>query len=212
MIDKYLISNCLFIIDEFNEKFENKSIDELKHFADLNFCEADLVVRLGYPFRQMASFNMQGTSRDIVVPKKDFIIEVKYLRNFTSNPQIKSRAAKLVWKEAFQKDYEWLTTEITSGQKGRRAFVIGWFNAVERFSQLMQLGEGAGMYPKINQEKLRLFPFLTHKADSDKTRDIFYKYEQAFVEKSIPIKGYQEEVTCIFLGKPEDRFHFAIYY
>lgn len=183
----------MFIIDEFNEKFENKSVEELRYFADLNFCEADLVVRLGYPFRQMASFNMQGTSRDIVIPKKGFVIEVMYLRNFTSNPQINSRAAKLVWKEAFQKDYEWLTNEIISGQKGKRAFVIGWFNAVERFSQLMQLGEGSGKYPKINQEKLRLFPFLTHKSDSDRTRDIFYKYVQAFIEKSIFIRGYQEE-------------------
>lgn len=212
MIDKYLISTCLFIIDEFNERFETKTLDELKLFADMNFCEADLVVRLGYPFRQMASFNMQGTARDIVVPKKDFIIEVKYLRNFTSNSSIKSRAAKIVWEEAFQKDYDWLTNEIISGHKGKRAFVIGWFNAVERFSQLMQLGEGQGQYPKINQERLRLFPFLTHKADSDRTKDIFYKYEQAFIEKPISIRGYQEEVTCIFLGKPDDKFHFALYY
>lgn len=211
MIDKYLISTCLFAIDEFNERFENKASEEIKEFADSRFCEADLVVRLGYPFRQMASFNMQGTARDIVVPKNDFIIEVKYLRNFKSNSG-KNQSNKAIWENAFQKDYDWLCKEIIGGKKGHRTFVIGWFNAVNRFSELMQLGEGKGRYPDINKDRLILFPFLTHKAGSTKTKDIFYKYEQAFKEKPIPIPGHQEEVTCTFLGRESDLFHFAIYY
>lgn len=209
MIDKYLISNCLFIIDEFNERFENTPNELIKEYADLQFCEADLVVRLGYPFRQLASFNMQGTARDIVVPKKDFVIEVKYLRNFKSN---KTRSNKTMWEDAFEKDYEWLCSEIIAGKKGHRAFVIGWFNAVNRFSEIMQLGEGKGRYPDVNMNRLNLFRFLTCKAGSTKTKDVIYKYEQAYKEKTIPIHGHQEEVSCIFLGKETDKFHFAIYY
>lgn len=160
MIDKYLISNCLFIIDEFNEKFEGLSREELKEFADLDFCEADLVVRLGYPFRQLASFNMQGNSRDIVVKKKDFVIEVKYLRNFESNSAngTKRRSNKLTWEEAFQKDFNWLCNEIVEGKKGHRTFILGWFNAANRFSEIMQLGQGKGAHPKLNKGKRTIIP------------------------------------------------------
>ncbi|SCB77393.1 hypothetical protein GA0061094_0417 [[Bacillus] enclensis] len=110
-IDQYLISNCLFIIDEFNERFNyvnDKS--ELKDIADSGFSEADLTVRLGYPFRQMAKFNMQGPdTRDIIVDSKDFLIEVKFLRNFQRGG---GKANKITWKE-IKKDFDWLYTEIS---------------------------------------------------------------------------------------------------
>ncbi|GBC65267.1 hypothetical protein BLHB2_10880 [Bacillus licheniformis] len=48
-IDQYLISTCLFIIDEFNERFKFvKTKEELKEIADLEFNESDLTVNLGY--------------------------------------------------------------------------------------------------------------------------------------------------------------------
>ena len=60
-IDQYLISNFLFLIDEFNERFDYvNSKEELKLIANSGFSEADLTVRLGYLFKQMARFNIQG--------------------------------------------------------------------------------------------------------------------------------------------------------
>jgi hypothetical protein len=214
VIEKYLLSNCLFIIDEFNERYNNiNDKKELKEIADTDFCEADIVVRLGYPFRQMANFNMQGTANDIVVKSKDFIIEVKYLRNFRSNSKT-FRTNKLNWEEAFQKDYNWLCNEIKNGKKGHRAFVLAWFNAVERFSEVMKLGEGSGQSPDINESRIRLFPFLNRlHPDSKKTKDIFYMYESAYEPIPIQIIGYgKESVHCMFLGKESDKFHLAIYW
>lgn len=214
MIEKYLLSNCLFVIDEFNERYSSiNSKKELKTVADEEFCEADIVVRLGYPFRQMANFNMQGTSNDIVVKSKDFIIEVKYLRNFNNQAKT-NRSSKLTWEKAFQKDYDWLCQEIINGKKGHRAFVLGWFNAVDRFSEIMQLGDGAGNYPDINETRLRLFPFLNRVSpDSKKTKDIVYQYDSAYEPLPIQIIGYgKEKVHCMFLGKESDKFHLAIYW
>lgn len=217
MIEKYLVSTCLFVIDEFNERFINIAKKEIKKIADTEFSEADIVVRLGYPFKQMANFNMQGTDRDIVIKSKDFIIEVKYLRNFTSysksNKNKKHKSNKTIWNEAFQKDYDWLCNEIKKGKKGNRAFVIGWFNVVNSFSELMQLGDGKGCVPDINKDRIQLFPFLNYNPNTNKTKDIFYMYSKAFKEESIKILGYDKEVmNCMFLGKQQDIFHFAIYW
>lgn len=213
MIDKYLISNCLFIIDEFNSRYHDIKIkDELKSIADIQFNEADLVVRLGYPFRQMANFNMQGNAHDIVVKMndKDFVIEVKYLRNFKTK---NTYSNKMKWEEAFQKDYDWLCSEIKNGRKGNRAFVLGWFNAVDRFSQIMQLGQGDGYLPEINEARLSVLPFLNYDPSDKKTRSITYMYAEAYKEHHIRIPGYSKEsVTCMFLGKETDKFHFAMYY
>ncbi|ERI90966.1 hypothetical protein HMPREF1982_03528 [Clostridiales bacterium oral taxon 876 str. F0540] len=218
MIDKYLISTCLFIIDEFNDRFKGISKEKTKEIADTEFTEADLVVRLGYPFKQMANFNMQGTDRDIVVKQKDFIIEVKYLRNFNSYSESSKkknktyRSNKTIWEDAFEKDYSWLCNEIKNGKKGNRAFVIGWFNAVNSFSELMQLGESRGCMPEINKERIQLFPFLKYNPQTNKTKDITYAYNRDFKEYSIHIEGHNYEVNCMFLGNSEDIFHFAIYF
>ncbi|MEN1969197.1 hypothetical protein WMZ97_14115 [Lentibacillus sp. N15] len=208
-IDQYLISNCLFIIDEFNERFDSVNNKEaLKNIADSGFSEADLTVRLGYPFRQMAKFNMQGPdTRDIVVDSKDFLIEVKFLRNFQSSG---GKANKITWKE-IKKDFDWLFTEITKGNKGNRAFIIGWFNAVERLSQIVQLGKGKGMYPEIDEEKMRYFPFLNK--NGSKTKDIFYMYPDAYEVIPIQISGYAGRgANCMFFGKESDKFHIALYW
>ncbi|HCL4448324.1 TPA: hypothetical protein N2D16_004004 [Clostridium botulinum] len=165
----------------------------------------------------MANFNMQGTDRDIVIKAKDFVIEVKYLRNFTSysmrDKSIKHKANKTIWNDAFQKDYDWLCDEIKNGKKGHRASVIGWFNVVKSFSELMQLGSGKGSKPDINKDRIQLFPFLNYNPNTNKTKDIFYMYSKAFKEESIKILGYDKEVVnCMFLGTEKDIFHFAIYW
>lgn len=57
-INQYLLSTCLFIIDEFNDKYQNIGKDELKNIADDKFNEMDICVRIGYPFRQMAHYTV----------------------------------------------------------------------------------------------------------------------------------------------------------
>ncbi|WP_199426958.1 hypothetical protein [Thermaerobacillus caldiproteolyticus] len=208
-IDQYLISTSLFIIDEFNERYKNiENKNDLKEIADNGFSEADLTVRLGYPFRQMAKFNMQGPdTTDIVVEEKDFLIEVKFLRNWKSTG---GKANKILWSE-LKKDFDWLFEEIKKGNKGKRAVVFGWFNAVERLSQIVQLGKGKGGFPDIDEDKIRLFPFLNR--HGNKTRDIFYMYPKAYEKLPIYIPGFADEtVECIFLGQETDKFHMAIYY
>ncbi|MGX9134145.1 hypothetical protein ACWV26_07150 [Rummeliibacillus sp. JY-2-4R] len=110
-----------------------------------------------------------------------------------------------------QKDFEWLFNEIKQSKKGQRAFIIGWFNAVERFSQIVQLGKGKGKYPEISLDKFQYFPFLNR--SGDKTRDIFYQYSDAYKELTVRIPGYAgESVNCMFFGKDTDKFHIAMYY
>lgn len=222
MIDKYLISNCLFLIDEFNDRYADLTKEELKVIADTEYTEADIVVRLGYPFKHMATFNMQGTSKesgsDILVKSKDFRIEVKLPRNYKSGNKNKTSCSSSNWKE-MQKDFEWLYGEIKKGKKGQRAFIIGWFNAVERFSQIVQLGEKRGGNPDINQDKFKYFPFLNVRTDPEelkttyKTRDIIYQWSDAYKELTMRIPGYVDEsANCMFFGKPTDKFLIAMYY
>ncbi|MEC0282311.1 hypothetical protein [Terribacillus saccharophilus] len=209
-IDQYLISTCLFIVDEFNEKFKDVDKTSLKEVADSGYSEADLIVRLGYPFRQMAKFNMQGPDkRDIVVDEKDFQIEVKFLRNWKSSGGGNSNT--IVWSE-LEKKFDWLSSEIEQGKKGKRALVFGWFNAVERLSQIIQLGTGSGRFPDIDKEKIKYFDRYLN-SRGNKTKDIFYMYQNAYKEHSINIHGYKgESMSCIFLGNEKDKFHMAIYY
>ncbi|OLN22915.1 hypothetical protein BTO30_07155 [Domibacillus antri] len=214
MIDKYLISNCLFMIDEFNERYENVSKEELKKIADSEYSEADMVVRLGYPFRQMANFNMQGRSKqaagnDIVVKSKDFRIEVKLLKNYKSSKG--SYSSSTTWKE-IERDFHWLLEEVKNGNSGKRAFVIGWFNAVECFSQIIQLGKSAGSQPDIDHRKKGYFPFLVH--NGEKTRDILYMYKDSY--EKMPVHSLYNadgsDVNCMFFGEKDDKFHIAMYW
>ncbi len=45
-INQYLLSTCLFIIDELNEQYSSLSKEELKSIADNKFNEMDITVRL----------------------------------------------------------------------------------------------------------------------------------------------------------------------
>ena len=208
MIEKYLVSTCLFVIDEMNERFEGVTNDKLKDVAD-SFTEADLVVRLGYPFKSMANFST-GKGADILLKTKtrDFEIQVKYLKNYDSEKG--TRSNKSNWK-ALQKDFDWLTSQIIEGNKNNRAIVLGWFTGNERFSQIAQLGKGTGRYPLIDETKKKYFPFLN--PSSSRVTDISYQYSDAYNIQSIHIPGHTETgINCMFLGSKTDKFHFAIYW
>lgn len=163
-IDQYLVANCLYMIDEFNMLYKGWDKPELKIEADEKFNEMDITVRLGYPFKQNAHYTAgesgrikkaQKINHDLYIGQRDFKIEVKYLKNWISSAN--TRAASKSWS-VFQQDFDWLMDEIDSGKTGKVAFVIGWFNCVDSFSQLIQLGKGNGAYPLADERKLAYFP------------------------------------------------------
>ncbi|ALS28933.1 MULTISPECIES: hypothetical protein [Paenibacillaceae] len=219
-IDQYLLSTCLFIIDEFNELYKGFSKDDLKKIADESYNEMDICVRIGYPFRHMAHYTVGDARRkgagkvnhDIYVSSKDFKIEVKYLKNWKSSSGTNSASKN--WS-VYQDDFNWLLQEIGEGNKGKRAFVIGWFNSVNNFSSLIQLGDGktAGSKPLASEQKICYFPFLRRRSVPTFTSDLTYNYNSAY--KVLPVSLIGEidiDYNCIFLGNEKDVFHFAIYF
>ena len=153
---------------------------------------------------------MSKKNHDLIVESKDFSIEVKYLKNWLSNSGTMS--AKKEWKE-FQSDFDWLEEEIKEGNKGKRAFIIGWFNCVDYFAQYMQLGTGKGSKPQADESKLVYFPFLTKTNENPPTytKDLDYNYSASYEMRRLNLyKNY--EVDCLFLGNESDKFHFAVYF
>ena len=73
------------------------------------------------------------------------------MKNWISSSD--TRLASKIWG-VFQQDFDWLMDEIDAGNKNKVAFVIGWFNCVDSFSQLIQLGKGGGAYPLVDERKL----------------------------------------------------------
>lgn len=217
MIEKYLLSTCLFVIDDFNEQYKKFSIqsNELNEEA-IGYSEADLVVRIGYPFRQMAKFVMQtskgkNSGNDIVVPSKDFRIEVKYLRTQKSDSGTQTNKSQ-GWDD-IKADFNWLMDEIEKQNKGKRAFIIGWFNSTKSFSNQMPLGvsEPRGRTRQIDIDKYMFFPFLNHDPTKGTTDCITYRYDVAFEPLLLNISGFNEQLHCLFLGQAIDKFHIAIY-
>ncbi|MDB8791705.1 hypothetical protein PN398_13300 [Romboutsia sp. 1001216sp1] len=227
-IDQYLLSTCLFIIDEFNELYENLSAQELKQIADEKYNEMDICVRIGYPFRNMVHYTVgdnkkkkintteDGTiiqedkiNHDLYIESKDFKIEVKFLKNWKSTNGTYSCSKN--WKE-FKHDFDWLERELEVN-KGKRAFVIGWFNCVDKFSQLIQLGGTKGGKPLVDDMKLVYFPFLYKMKIPTFTTDLNYDYREAYKSTRIKLIGEkQSNIDCLFLGNEKDKFHFVIYY
>ena len=219
-IEQYLVSICLLTIDEFNGLYGNYQKKDLKEEADMRFNEMDIAVRIGYPFKQSVRYTVgesvktrkeQKINHDLFVKNKEFKIEVKYLKNWKSNAGTWS--ATKTWAE-FQQDFDWLMDEIDSGNKGKSAFVIGWFNCVNSFSQLIQIGNGCGSHPMVNESRLCYFPFLTREKKPTRTTDLKYNYESfAYKEFTLnPIGNRTGIYNCMFLGSESDCFHFAIYY
>lgn len=217
-IEKYLLYACLFMIDDFNDKYKQIPMRSpiLEDVAD-SFSEADLVFRLGSPFGNGARFSTQ-TARgkdkgfnDIVIKSKGFGVEVKFLKRYKSNKG-KTSSNKISWKQ-IKEDFDWLQEKIQKNNKGNFAFVIGWFNSTDRFSQQIQLGERKGVLQEISKEKEPYFPFLKFDTKSRSTLSVEYDYAQAFEPLKLSIKTTgRDEITCIFVGASEDKFHFAIYY
>lgn len=179
----------------------------------------DICVRIGYPFKQMAHYTVGDSSKksskvnhDIDIESKDFKIEVKYLKNWKSAAGTSSASKN--W-DVYQNDFDWLLYEISNGKKGKRAFIIGWFNCVDRFSQLIQLGEGkgSGSRPLASERKICYFPFLRRMTIPTHTTDLVYNYNGAYRPLTANLIGNIEtELNCYFLGNEKDTFHFAIYY
>ena len=222
-IEQYLLSTCLFIIDEFNELYTDYEKPDLKSIADSKYNEMDITVRLGYPFKNSVHYTIgdgkrdaSKTNHDLYVESKDFIIEVKYLKNWDT--AIKTSSNKKKW-DPYQADFDWLFSEIDNGKKHKRAFVIGWFNCVDHFGQLMQLGqriEGkrTGKNPLLSEERFCYFPFLRKtKSNPTYTSDIKYEYSYSYMSQKVKLIGETAgDYDCLFLGNESDVFHFAIYY
>lgn len=217
-ISQYIISTCLFITDELNAQYKGLTPQELKIIADEKFNEMDITVKIGYPFRNTAHYTVGDTvksgqaksNHDIFVESKDFKIEIKYLKNWKSASKTSSNSA--LWS-TYQADFDWLFSEIDNGYKDKRAFVIGWFNCVEYFAQLIQLGEGSGKSPLVNEKRVCYFPFLRKTAHPTYTRDLAYNYSLAYEEQAVSlISKTQGDYRCVFIGNETDVFHFAVYY
>lgn len=219
-IVQYLVATCLFTIDEFNILYQKYKQDELKRIADEKFNEMDITVRIGYPFKQTAHYTVgesvktrkeQKINHDLYIEQKDFKIEIKYLKNWKTSSN--TRSASKVWS-VFQQDFDWLMDEIDAGNKGKIAFVIGWFNCVNSFSQLIQLGQGNGAHPLANESKLCYFPFLKRDEIPVRTSKLKYGYDDcAYMALKLNLISSRRGIyNCMFLGSPKDCFHFAIYY
>lgn len=216
-ISQYLLSTCLYTIDEFNERYGHLSKEELKKIADEKFNEMDITVRLGYPFKNTVHYTVGDTKQrgskvnhDLFVESKDFKVEIKYLKNWKTNTGTNTNSKE--WAK-YQIDFDWLTEEIENGFKGKRAFVIGWFNCVDTISRYLQLGNGRGNKPIINEERIAYLPFLRRIKVPTYTSDLIYNYDCAYEPISLNLIGEKNpNLNCIFLGNKDDVFHFAIYY
>lgn len=217
-INQYLLSTCLFIIDEFNELYRNKTKEELKEISNHDYNEMDICVRIGYSFRQMAHYTVGDSKKnstpkvnhDIYVVSKDFMIELKYLKNWKSKAGTNSNSKN--W-DKYQDDFDWLFNQISDGFGGKRAVILGWFNCVDYFAQLLQLGQSSGNKPLANEERICYFPFLRKRKSPTHTSDLLYNYDLAYKEVDVNLIGEKSrQCNCMFLGNENDVFHFAIYY
>lgn len=217
-IDRYFIIICQIIIDEYNTTYRNFTAEQLKEQADDLTSEMDLTARMGNPFRQLAHFTV-ADRKDDVDPKANhdidvtatnyrFKVEVKFLKNLRSKSGTYSNSKN--WNE-YQKDFNWLRSEIEAGNKGQRAFIIGWFNSLDYFARSMQLGTKAGPKPELNIERLKYFPFLKDVVGDNFCCDYKYDYGKAYKQHTVCSVG-EVDYNCIFLGTPDDKFHFALYY
>lgn len=227
-IEQYLLISCSLIMDELNEQYKGifsdlNSKQQLRANVNERFSETDLTMRLGHPFRQMVHYNVvdsqlldgEKKNHDLFIESKGFKIEVKFPKNWKSDRNTPSNSKR--WDE-YQRDFDWLLGELKLGRKGKCAFVIGWFNYVDYFAQIMQLGERengkrTGSNPKVSEKRVSYFPFLKSTKEPTHTKDLIYDYNCAYEKMTVKqIDCSSINMNCIFLGAETDVFHFAIYY
>lgn len=220
-IDKYLSLICSLLIDRFNLRYQHFDRNMLQEEANKFYLEQDWVYRIGEPFKELAHYEVPGergkqSHHDIGIPSKDFLVEVKYLKNWESAS--KHRSASKPWGP-YQKDFSWLSEEFGYGHKGKRAVVFIWFNCVDYLGQIVQLGKGkgTGSRPVASPDKLAYFPYLINKSKIPgdiHTDEFVYDYAKEYpckIDLSSTNCG-NVNMDCLFLGKPEDKLHIAIYY
>lgn len=220
-IDKYLELICSLLIDEFNVRYENYNLDELKKIANEKYVERDWVYKIGESFRGLAYYEIldsNGNQRhhDIGIPSKDFIIEVKYLKNWKAVSKSGSRSNSKLWKE-MERDFKWLTGELRAHKKGKRAFILIWCNCIDYLGQVIQLGHGRGYKNPVNGDRLVYFPYLMNckkNTDITYTRDLIYNYNKIFpCQLDLNhINDGDVNMECLFLGNKTDKLHIVIYY
>ncbi|GIM46845.1 hypothetical protein DNHGIG_23940 [Collibacillus ludicampi] len=205
----YFDSNCRIIIDEFNLLVSNMDIREKTNYAINNLCEADIVYRLGGPFRQMVRYSsnsLKAKGQDIMIDYKDFRIEVKYWRYWYGG----TGKQKKVWSEAFQDDFDWLCNEFASGNKGKRAFIAAW-SPLLGWNELLHLGQRSGQNPPPNRDRLKLLPFLDC-PNGEGVSSIRTIYSPKDGEFSVRTRNSDLRVNWRLYGESEDFINIVIYY
>jgi len=220
-IDRYLSIICLLLIDQFNLHHQHYDRNALQEEANKCYLEQDWVHQIGESFNGLAHYEVPEAKggqahHDIGIPSKDFLIEVKYIKNWDSAS--KTKTVGLPWKPC-KKDLLWLTKELKAGHKGMRAVVFVWCNCVDYLGQILQLGDGRGRgkRPFASISKLPYFPYLISKGEKTgriHTDELVYDYAKEYpcrVDLN-PIGHGNVDMDCLFLGRPEDKLHIAIYY
>mgnify|MGYP003213419504 FL=1 len=106
---EYLELICSLLIDQFNVRYEHYSFDELRNEANERYVERDWVYKIGeyvkdLEYYEIPNWDSNQKHHDIGIPSKDFIIEIKYLKNWKSAAKGKSTSSAN-WKD-FEKDFQ----------------------------------------------------------------------------------------------------------
>ena len=117
-INEYLDLICSLLIDQFNVRYEHYSKENFKEEANNRYVERDWVYKIGEYFKDLAYYDVQDmknsqSHHDICIPSKDFIIELKYLKNWNSTSNTKS--ARKQWAP-YERDFQWLEEELLNGK------------------------------------------------------------------------------------------------
>lgn len=207
-IEEYLKIACQLVIDEFNEEYRQiDSKEELRKIANEQFSLLDMCNRIGGIFKTKVHYRVNN----IIVNNNDFNISLHYLKSYKSDKGNLSN--RKPWKE-HKSQFKWIEDEISLGNKGKNAYIICWFNCIDTFCQVMQLGQSTGSNPYINDNRFIYFPFLKKTNIPAKTLDIEYNYSQSYEKLKVNIIGCNKDIDyrCMFVGTKEDKLHFAIYY
>lgn len=220
-INEYLELICSLLIDQFNIRYEHYNTQELKNEANERYVERDWVYKIGEHFKDLAYYEVPDLKRlqrhhDIGIPSKDFIIEIKYLKNWKTVSKSSNRSNSKLWKE-IEKGFQWLAEEIKSEKKGKRAFILIWCNCFDYLGQVVQLGSGRGYKNPVNKDRLVYFPYLMNSKGNTAvayTRDLIYNYNRIFpCQLDLNYIGMGDiYMNCLFLGSKTDKLHIVIYY